>query len=80
MSVPEVPFSTLPLALPKGADMLAGGKGSDRLRGASGNDGLTGGPGGDRFSGGPGTDVAADFKPAQGGTQDGTLERRSRRH
>ena len=54
-------------------DTLDGGDGNDILRGDSGNDTITGGTGADAFSGGPGLDVASDFAPAQGDTQDGTI-------
>jgi Ca2+-binding RTX toxin-like protein len=56
-----------------GDDTLDGGVGDDILRGGSGNDTITGGAGADAFSGGSGTDTAADFTPAQGDTQDGTI-------
>ncbi len=58
-----------------GNDILLGGAGSDILRGADGNDQLTGGQGPDSFSGGAGTDTATDFRPNEGDTQDGTVER-----
>jgi VCBS repeat-containing protein len=56
-----------------GDDTLIGGVGFDTLNGDAGNDSLTGGIGPDRFSGGPGTDVATDFTPLLGDTQDGTI-------
>ena len=56
-----------------GRDTLSGGPGDDTLDGGRGPDRLTGGPGADRFAGGPGKDVAVDFDPAGGDTQDGTI-------
>ncbi len=57
-----------------GNDILRGGAGNDRLEGGDNDDTLTGNSGADFFSGGPGADGATDFKPAEGDTQDGTLE------
>jgi len=56
-----------------GPDTLSGGPGDDTLDGGRGPDRLTGGPGADRFAGGQGKDVAVDFNPAGGDTQDGTI-------
>jgi Ca2+-binding RTX toxin-like protein len=56
-----------------GPDTLSGGPGDDTLDGGRGPDRLTGGPGADRFAGGQGKDVAVDFNPAAGDTQDGTI-------
>ena len=56
-----------------GPDTLSGGPGDDTLDGGRGPDRLTGGPGADRFAGGQGKDVAVDFNPADGDTQDGTI-------
>lgn len=56
-----------------GPDTLSGGPGDDTLDGGRGPDRLAGGPGADRFAGGQGKDVAVDFDPAGGDTQDGTI-------
>jgi Ca2+-binding RTX toxin-like protein len=56
-----------------GPDTLSGGPGDDTLDGGRGPDRLTGGQGADRFAGGQGKDVATDFNPADGDTQDGTI-------
>ena len=56
-----------------GPDTLSGGAGDDTLDGASGPDRLSGGLGADRFLGGTGKDVATDYRPAAGDTQDGTI-------
>ena len=56
-----------------GSDILDAGDGDDTLDGGAGSDRLTGGAGRDRFSGGAGSDIATDFTPAQGDTQDGTI-------
>jgi Ca2+-binding RTX toxin-like protein len=56
-----------------GADKLLGGEHDDSLHGGRGRDRLAGGPGADRFNGGPGKDLATDFDPAEGDTQDGTM-------
>jgi Ca2+-binding RTX toxin-like protein len=56
-----------------GNDSLSGGNGNDSLSGGNGNDSLSGGLGADAFSGGAGIDVALDFTPSQGDTQDGTI-------
>ena len=61
------------LAGQDGSDTLYGGDGDDTLDGGAGSDRLTGGAGRDRFSGGAGSDIATDFTPAQGDTQDGTI-------
>ncbi|MBA3288359.1 MAG: hypothetical protein H0U21_10090, partial [Acidimicrobiia bacterium] len=53
-----------------GPDVVFGGRGADRLFGDEGADRLTGDSGPDRFSGGAGIDVATDFAPATGDSQD----------
>jgi Ca2+-binding RTX toxin-like protein len=56
-----------------GPDTLSGGAGDDTLDGGRGPDRLTGGQGVDRFVGGAGKDLATDFSPAGGDTQDGSV-------
>jgi len=52
---------------------MSGGAGDDTLDGGRGPDRLTGGEGADRFVGGAGKDMATDFSPAGGDTQDGSV-------
>jgi hypothetical protein len=56
-----------------GPDTLSSGAGDDTLDGGRGPDRLTGGQGADRFVGGAGKDLATDFSPAGGDTQDGSV-------